>query len=136
MKRVIKVSKAWIAAFAFVGLLTGCGGSSDSEAVSSDFRSAAPETEKSAVLSWNAPESRVNGEYIKMAELDKYIIRYGQNADELDRKIVISDAQANAHMIHKVTGLDDGVWYFTIQVQDYNGLLSAPSDVVYKEIKS
>lgn len=71
-----------------------------------------------------------------MAELDKYIIRYGQDANKLDREVVISDAQSYARMTHKVSGLDAGIWYFTILVQDNNGLLSAPSAVVDKEIKS
>ncbi|WP_261977560.1 fibronectin type III domain-containing protein [Marinobacter sp. F3R11] len=148
MKRVIKVSQAWIAAFAFGVLLTGCGGGSDSASSGTVSGSAAsdtentvslpavPEQEKSAVLSWSAPDSRVNGEGIKMAELDKYIIRYGQDADNLDREVIISNAQEEANMTHKVTGLDAGVWYFTILVQDNNGLLSAPSEVVDKEIKS
>ncbi|WP_246123646.1 fibronectin type III domain-containing protein [Marinobacter maritimus] len=143
------MSKAWIAAFALGALLTGCGGGSDSASTSSasggsgsDAMSSQPTfpdssgREKSAVLSWNAPDSRVNGDGIKMAELDKYIIRYGQDVDNLDREVVISDAQVDAHMTHKVTGLDVGNWYFTIQVQDNNGLLSAPSAVVDKEIKS
>jgi len=71
-----------------------------------------------------------------MAELDRYIIRYGQDADKLDREVVVSDAQEDAHMTHKVIGLDAGIWYFTILVQDNNGLMSAPSAVVDKEIKS
>ncbi|WP_417517499.1 fibronectin type III domain-containing protein [Marinobacter sp.] len=149
MKRVIKVSKAWIAAFFLGVLLTGCGGGSDSAGTSNSQTSGVngsdgsgtqpvlpPESEKSAVLSWNAPDSRVNGEGIKMAELDKYIIRYGQDADNLDREVVISDAQVDAHMTHQVSGLDVGIWYFTILVQDNNGLMSAPSAVVDKEIKS
>ncbi|MBQ0747148.1 MAG: fibronectin type III domain-containing protein [Marinobacter sp.] len=71
-----------------------------------------------------------------MAELDKYIIRYGQDADNLDREVVIADAQVEARMTYKVSGLDAGIWYFTILVQDNKGLLSAPSAVVDKEIKS
>lgn len=146
MKNVIKMSPAWIAAFFLGVLLTGCGGSSDSASTGSG--SAGTNTEgsaselallgqaKSAVLSWNAPDSRVNGDGIKMAELDKYIIRYGQDANKLDREVVISDAQSDAHMTHKVSGLDAGTWYFTILVQDNNGLLSAPSAVVNKEIRS
>ena len=148
MKRVIKVSPAWIAAFFLGVLLTGCGGGSDSASTNTGSASGGsgsdggvsqpnpPGSEKSAVLSWSAPDSRVNGDGIKMAELDKYIIRYGQDADNLDREVVISDAQVEARMTYKVSGLDDGVWYFTILVQDNNGLLSAPSAAVDKEIKS
>ncbi|MFP3978924.1 MULTISPECIES: fibronectin type III domain-containing protein [Marinobacter] len=141
MKRVIKMSKAWIAAFSVGVLLVGCGGGDSSGSgsvgsVGSGNESVSPGIEKAAVLSWSAPDSRVNGEGIKMAELDKYIIQYGQNADALDHEIVIADAQVDAHMTHKVSGLDTGVWYFTILVQDSNGLLSAPSALVNKEIKS
>ncbi len=147
MKCVIKMSQAWIAAFLLGVLLTGCGGASDSVSAGTGSSSSGSDTggssepalpgkEKSAVLSWNAPESRVNGDGIKMAELDRYIIRYGQDADKLDREVVVSDAQEDAHMTHKVIGLDAGIWYFTILVQDNNGLMSAPSAVVDKEIKS
>tara|TARA_R110002167_G_scaffold209968_7_gene414095 strand:+ start:113 stop:559 length:447 start_codon:yes stop_codon:yes gene_type:complete len=148
MKRVIEVSQAWVAAFFLGVLLTGCGGGSDSASTNPGSTSGGsgsdggasqpnpPGSEKSAVLSWNAPDSRVNGDGIKMAELDKYIIRYGQDADNLDREVVIPDAQVEAGMTYTVSGLDDGVWYFTILVQDNNGLLSAPSAAVDKEIKS
>ena len=148
MKRVIEVSQAWVAAFFLGVLLTGCGGGSDSASTNPGSTSGGSGSdggasqlsllggEKFAVLSWNAPDSRVNGDGIKMAELDKYIIRYGQDADNLDREVVVSDAQVEARMTHKVSGLDVGVWYFTILVQDNDGLLSAPSAVVDKEIKS
>ncbi len=128
MKCIINMLKIWAAAFFLGAVLTGCGGGSGG--------SASPGLENSAVLSWSAPERRVNGEGIKMAELDRYIIRYGQDADKLDREIVIPDAQAKANMTHRVTGLGAGVWYFTILVQDNNGLLSPPSEVVDKEIES
>jgi len=128
MKCIINMLKTWAAAFFLGAVLTGCGGGSGG--------SASPGLENSAVLSWSAPERRVNGEGIKMAELDRYIIRYGQDADKLDHEVVIPDAQAKANMTHRVTGLGAGVWYFTILVQDNNGLLSPPSEVVDKKIES
>lgn len=131
MERVIKLSQAWIATFAFGLLLTGCGGSSDP--TYSGLNSV--DRQKAAVLSWSAPRSRVNGEGIRMAELDKYIIRYGTNSDALDKEIIIADAQRDAHMVYVVRGLDAGVWYFTILVQDTGGLLSAPSEMVSKGIE-
>ena len=135
MKRVIKVSKAWIAAFAMGALLTGCGGGGSSESASTQSgETSSPE--RSAVLSWSAPLTRVNGESIPMGELDKYVIRYGQDADELSEEVVVTNAQAEAEMSYEVSGLDAGTWYFTIQVQDTNGLISEPSDVVSKSIRS
>jgi hypothetical protein len=138
MKRVIKMSKAWIAAFVLGALLTGCGGGGSSETAGTQTGSSgqSPTAEGSAVLSWSAPLTRVNGESIPMGELDRYLIRYGQDADELNEEVVVTNAQAEAEMSYEVSGLDVGTWYFTIQVQDTNGLISEPSDVVSKSIRS
>lgn len=138
MKRVIKMSKAWIAAFILGLLLTGCGGGGSSESAGTQTGSGGANSspERSAVLSWSAPLTRVNGESIPMGELDKYVIRYGQDANELSEEVVVTNAQAEAEMSYEVSGLDVGTWYFTIQVQDTNGLISEPSDVVSKSIRS
>lgn len=150
MKRVIKVSQAWIAAFVLGVVLTGCGGGSAGPGVESPNDSGGsvgsgdpvspggqePSSERSAVLSWSAPLTRVNGESIPMGELDRYVIRYGQDADELSKEVVVTNAQAEAEMSYEVSGLDVGTWYFTIQVQDTNGLISEPSDVVSKSIRT
>jgi len=138
MKRVIKVSQAWIAAFILGLLLTGCGGGGSSESAGAQTGSSGSTSslERSAVLSWSAPLTRVNGESIPMGDLDKYVIRYGQDANELSEEVVVINAQAEAEMSYEVSGLDVGTWYFTIQVQDTNGLISEPSDVVSKSIRS
>ncbi|MDL0430244.1 fibronectin type III domain-containing protein [Marinobacter sp. TBZ242] len=126
MKRVIKMSKAWIAAFAMGVVLTGCGGgSSDSSAQGGQYG------EHSASLSWNAPATRANGEGIKMGELSGYVISYGQNPEELTEAVRIDDANI---MEYTIGNLDYGTWYFTIQVEDVDGLVSAPSEQVSKTI--
>lgn len=91
---------------------------------------------RSAVLSWNAPLTRVNGESIPMGELDRYVIRYGQDDENLTEEVVVTNAQAQAEMSYEISGLDNGTWYFTIQVQDTSGLISEPSDVVSKSVQS
>jgi hypothetical protein len=121
MKRVIKMSTAWIAAFLIVVGLTGCGGSSSGSSGSA----------ASASLSWNAPATRANGEGIKMGELSGYVISYGQNPYELSEAIRIDDATT---MNYTINNLGDGTWYFVIQVQDVDGLVSAPSERVSKTI--
>jgi len=147
MKRVIKVSKAWIAAFTVGMLLAGCGGGGSDEAgtsasgstssgnsvVASESAKAAANT---AVLSWSAPSTRVNGDGIAMGELDKYVIRYGQSADDLSREVVVDNAESYADMSYTVENLAAGTWYFTIQVQDTQGLISEPSEPVSKTIQS
>lgn len=147
MKRVIYMLKAWIAALLVGMVLAGCGGggSGGSESATqsgsltdtgSSVGSAQPVAERSAVLSWSAPMTRVNGESIAMGELDRYVIRYGQDADDLSREITVDGASGEAEMSYVVDNLDAGTWYFTIQVQDTAGLLSEPSEPVSKTIQS
>lgn len=143
MKRVSKMSTAWIAAFLMGALLTGCGGgSSGSSGSGSSSVTGAGSVgggvsgPRTAVLSWNAPLTRVNGESIPMGELDRYVIRYGQDDENLTEEVVVTNAQAQAEMSYAISGLDNGIWYFTIQVQDTSGLISEPSDVVSKSVQS
>jgi hypothetical protein len=130
MKRVIKVSKAWIAAFVLGALLTGCGGSSST--VNEQASTLGP----SAILSWRAPTKRVNGENLSRYELEKYTIRYGNDLNNLDKVVVIDNVGGLVELSHEVTDLSAGTWYFTIQVQDAGGLTSEASDVVSKTISS
>lgn len=66
-----------------------------------------------------------------MGELHGYIIHYGQDASNLSNSIEINDASI---MDYTITDLSNGSWYFTIQVVDVDGLISAPSEVVSKTI--
>ena len=143
MKRVSKMSTAWTAAFLMGVLLTGCGGGSSDSGASGSGSSGSSSAGvggssdvRSAVLSWNAPLTRVNGESIPMGELDRYVIRYGQDDENLTEEVVVTNAQAQAEMSYEISGLDNGTWYFTIQVQDTSGLISEPSDVVSKSVQS
>ena len=92
--------------------------------------------EDSALLSWSAPLTRVNGESIAMGELDRYVIRYGQSVNNLSRFVIVDGASESAEMSYVIHNLDAGTWYFTIQVQDTAGLLSEPSEPVSKTIQS
>lgn len=143
MKRVSKMSTAWIAVFLMGALLTGCGGGSSGSGTSSSGSSGSSSAGvggssgvRTAVLSWNAPLTRVNGESIPMGELDRYVIRYGQDNENLTEEVVVTNAQAQAEMSYEISGLDNGTWYFTIQVEDTSGLISEPSDVVSKSVQS
>jgi hypothetical protein len=143
MKRVIKLSKAWIAAFAVGMVLTGCGGGSASTSGTASAGSSSADSDTGhvvdapvAVLSWSAPSTRVNGERIPMGELDRYVIRYGQDRDNLDQTIFVDNAATDASMSYTVDGLGKGDWFFTIQVQDNKGLISEPSDIVSKQIRA
>ncbi|MGF2733683.1 fibronectin type III domain-containing protein [Marinobacter sp. DUT-1] len=144
------MSKAWIAAV-FMGIvLTGCGGDSSVSSSSVDgsndntsyvdsgtkssgesVSSSSDAATGTARLSWVAPATRVNGEGLAMGELDSYIISYGQDASDLSKTIEINDAST---MEYTINDLGAGEWFFSIQVVDTDGLISAPSDVVSKTI--
>ncbi|TKV64570.1 fibronectin type III domain-containing protein [Marinobacter panjinensis] len=66
-----------------------------------------------------------------MGELSGYVISYGQDPDELTEAVRIDDANV---MDYTINNLDYGTWYFTIQVEDVDGLVSAPSEQVSKTI--
>jgi hypothetical protein len=135
MKRVINLSRPWIAALIFGIVLTGCGGGSSGGSGSQvDSQGSDPQTvDRSAALSWNAPLQRQNNEALKMADLAGYVINYGQNPEKLDQTIRLDNADT---MEYVVENLNDGTWYFSVQAEDNNGLMSPPSDVVSKTIQS
>lgn len=66
-----------------------------------------------------------------MGELSGYVISYGKNPDELSEAVRVEDANT---MDYTINNLDNGTWYFTIQVEDVDGLVSAPSEQVSKTI--
>ncbi len=168
MYSVIKMSKAWIAAFSMGLLLAGCGGSgsssdsassasqgSDSQQVGSTAGDSAsdpevpdndntpvepdpepvqPEKNRSAVLSWEAPSTRVNGEAISDDDLVQYEIRYGTDPASLDQSVVVTNVQGLISVSYEIENLPDGTWYFSVLAQDNNGLVSPPSSPVSKTI--
>lgn len=88
---------------------------------------------RTAALSWNAPLQRQNNEALKMADLAGYVISYGKDPENLDQSVRVDNAST---MEYIVDGLDDGTWYFSVQAEDNNGLMSPPSDLVSKTIQS
>ncbi|WP_228257433.1 fibronectin type III domain-containing protein [Marinobacter sp. NP-4(2019)] len=76
--------------------------------------------------------TRVNDESLAMGELSGYIISYGKDPENLTEKVRIDSADT---MEYTVTNLDNGTWYFTIQVEDVDGLISEPSQPVSKTIQ-
>lgn len=122
-------------------LLAGCGGGESGQSGVQDTTTTQSRNDpvvatNKAILSWDAPLTRANGDSIDMGELDTYIIRYGRSEDELTNEIVLDNgtAQEDSSLEYVVDGLDAGTWYFTVQVRDFQGLLSEPSNVVSKTI--
>ena len=66
-----------------------------------------------------------------MGELSGYVINYGQDPSNLSESVVINSA---SQMEYTFEELGDGTWYFNVQAEDANGLMSPPSDTVSKTI--
>lgn len=83
-----------------------------------------------ATLTWTAPLTRVNGSSLSLSEIDHYLVNYGQNPSDLSYQVQLaSDATR-----YEFNELDSGDWYFSIQVVDVQGLVSAPSSLASKSI--
>lgn len=151
MKRVIKMSQAWIAAL-FLGLvLTGCGGSSSETASTTSPGSGGtggsdsgtppsePVPDRTLVLSWKAPTTRVDGTELSPYELSKYVIHYGTDQNSLDQTLVIDNVGGVDDWSHEFTNLSSGTWYFTVQAAtegENEIILSEPTGVVSGNVEA
>ena len=137
LKSLIKSSQAWIAVLFLGLLLSGCGGGGSGQAQQTSNSGSQDTVNRSAVLSWNAPGQRQNGVSLELYDLTTYIIRYGQDPGNLDQTVRVSSEQDNdypATLSYTVTNLSGGEWYFRVQAEDQNGLVSPPSAMVSKTI--
>jgi hypothetical protein len=84
-----------------------------------------------ALLSWTAPLTRVNGDSLSMGEIAGFEVVYGTNADTLNQSLAIGDASVEELLVDELT---EGTWYFAIRTLDTDGNRSRLSEVVYKQI--
>lgn len=83
-----------------------------------------------ATLTWTAPLTRINGSSLSLSEIDHYLVSYGQNPSDLTNQVQLSGEVTR----YEFDELGSGDWYFSIQVVDDKGLVSAPSDQATKSI--
>ncbi len=84
-----------------------------------------------ALLSWTAPMTRVNGVSLSMGEIAGFEVVYGTNANALDQSLAIGDASVDELLVDQ---LGAGTWYFAIRTLDTDGNRSQLSEVVNKQI--
>lgn len=84
-----------------------------------------------ALLTWQAPFTRENGDSLSMGEIAGYEIGYGTSADLLNQTLAIGEASTDTMLIND---LAQGSWYFAIRTIDVDGNRSRWSDVVSKTI--
>jgi hypothetical protein len=86
-------------------------------------------------LTWSAPLTRADGTALAMGEIGGYTIRYGRTdvIDDMPNELEVADGQT---MEYVVEDLGEGSWYFTVRTVDTDGLTSAWSEVVSRELVS
>ncbi|MEQ6885968.1 fibronectin type III domain-containing protein [Salicola sp. Rm-C-2C1-2] len=118
------------AAILSLGLvLVGCqgGGGSDN---SQEAASLAPD---SALLSWDAPSQRENGETLKVGSIDHYVVSWGQDPENLSNTREVG-CETCVDMEYLIEDLPEGTWHFTVQTRDTQGNLSGKADLASKQI--
>lgn len=82
-----------------------------------------------ASLAWQPPTENEDG--TPLADLAGYVLRYGRDANALDKSISISNPGITQYV---VDGLAEGTWYFTLSSLNRSGVESRPTGVVAKAI--
>lgn len=141
--RAIATYQAGIAAVVFAFALTGCGGggsgSTSGVPVNDSQTGEEPAAEQSrqtgeslsVEITWVAPSFRKDGSGLS-GEISGYIVRYGRDASELEFAEA-SDCVAVSCGVD-LYDLEPGIWYFSVQTVDTDGLTSEPSDLASKTI--
>ena len=86
-----------------------------------------------AVLTWDAPGERVNGNTLKVGSINQYVVSWGKDPDSLANSTEVS-CQNCTDMEFVIEDLGSGTWYFTVQTEDTSGNLSRRADLASKRI--
>jgi len=82
-----------------------------------------------ALLRWELPPSKVNGE--PLDDLAGYRILYGRSSSDLDHSVLITDPATTSYQFSTLT---PGVWYFAVVAFNFLGLEGPPTTLVSKSI--
>jgi hypothetical protein len=82
---------------------------------------------ESVNLSWTAPASRSDGDYLSPNELAGYKVYMGSSANNLTQLVDLNDNQATGFTVNN---LESGSYYFAVSAYDQEGLESGFSQVI------
>jgi hypothetical protein len=125
----------WLLGYGGGECCSGNEGSDSSVNIDNAFPTPEVNVRQQAIVSWTAPETRVNGDVISRYDLASYEIRYGKDAASLNSLVIVDRVGGLHDLSFTIEDLSAGTWYFTIQARDENGLLSSPSEMVNKVIQ-
>ncbi|WP_077529014.1 fibronectin type III domain-containing protein [Vreelandella utahensis] len=87
----------------------------------------------SAVLSWDAPAYRVNGDGLPDGHISHYVVLWGQDPEQLSNSTEVT-CQDCQDMEYTVEDLSEGKWYFSVKTVDSEGRESARAEPASKTI--
>lgn len=82
-------------------------------------------------LSWTPPGTREDGSATDLSEIQSYRINYGMYRENMTQSMSVPQGENS----YTFEGLEQGTWYFSVQVEDDFGYLSNPSEVVIEVIE-
>jgi len=124
-------------------ILTGCGGgtSGGNNLLPSDNDSQPPKSSQnqdkdsaatfSAIVEWDIPDTRENGEALDLSEIGGYELIYRKVDELLKPAIIITDQTRDRY---ELTGLSAGRYEVRIAAFDTDGLYSDFSEPAYADI--
>ena len=83
----------------------------------------------SVTLSWTPPTQNEDG--TTLTDLAGYEVRYGQDEDNLDQAVQLSNASLNRYVVENLV---TGTWFFAVSAVNGAGASSTLSSVVSKTI--
>jgi hypothetical protein len=83
----------------------------------------------SVTLSWTPPTQNEDG--TALTDLAGYEVRYGQDEDDLNQAVQLSNASLNRYVVEN---LATGTWFFAVRAVNSAGVSSALSNVATKTI--
>jgi hypothetical protein len=99
-----------------------------------DDSSNVPQTKK-VQLSWDAPDSRENGDHLYLYEIGGYEIIYKKDEETQWSSVIVNDEDALAHYDYTISDLTPGRYEFAIATFDIDGLMGRYSESISVEIK-
>ena len=116
--------------FSVLLILSGCSGATDT--YSGGPPPAPPPVTGSALVTWTAPVSRLNGDPISLSEIGGYIVYFGTSSGNLTNAVTVAGGSTNQRQI---TGLAPGTYYFQVSAYDQQGAEGPRSGLVSKVIQ-
>ncbi len=119
-----------IAVLMLASLLSGCQLQETSESTNTAAQQSVA-TSDSVSLSWSAPSSRSDGNYLSVSDLAGYKVYMGSSESNMTQLVDLNDYNITGYT---VDNLESGSYYFAVTAYDNDGLESGFSQVIRVDV--